>query len=513
MVATVSGAQCIARFSKLKSWSDKMKLIQPYINKAQKFTQYANAATAIASSILNIHDKITHEEEEILADITLIVSSVLSILSDPINRAIIKGGLEGQDLATAKFSDLSSISRIFLQLFCLARYATSVISVFTIIITMLKKDECTGSDYFNLASSLFTCYGTVTSPRTAKKIFEQVQNECKFEEFNETKRQIEASKNANKSDGVAETAVIVGAAAAVGAGATAKISDVNQSDPKGPNEINYCINKNSASNDCAVSTAVGGGIGSGSGSGNPNDPQKPPSGGDHQNEATKTYKNYETSNKAGLRGDPPATDAEKTELIKKRDELAKNIIKDENDEAGKAAKEYYEKNILLVFKGSENEHVMNQQLVRMMEAATDIREMFCEIALTETTFDIKNGVLLINGQLNIDGAAFAVATNNLNDGQKKSDIGQRLLDKIAAEAAGQKYIDPKNALKSDREKIMAETKNYDENKEIIAAKFEEDKSKLTEKRNTEREELIEKQKAARDGFLNSKKKNEMTKKR
>uniref|UniRef100_A0A914QJS0 DUF4781 domain-containing protein n=1 Tax=Panagrolaimus davidi TaxID=227884 RepID=A0A914QJS0_9BILA len=326
MVATVSGAQCIARFSKLNSFCNKMKLIKPYINQAQKFTQYANAATAIASSILNIHDKMTHDQEEILADVTLIVSSVLSILSDPINRAIIKGGLGGKDLANAKFSDLSSISRIFLQLFCFARCATSIISVVTIISTMLLKDQCTGVDYFNLASSLFTCYGTVTSPLTAKKIFEQVQNEYKMEEFNAIKKQIEAEKAKNiKGPGIAEAAAATGAAIVVAAtGNKPSQNDANSSDSKPsenqPNESGQCTNdKTSCNNTDSQKTAAESGGGD-----DPNNPIIPKR--EHQVEGTETYKNNPKTNKAGLRGEPPITEAEKEALIKRRDELAKKIV-------------------------------------------------------------------------------------------------------------------------------------------------------------------------------------------
>ncbi|CAF4358200.1 unnamed protein product, partial [Adineta steineri] len=64
------------------------------------------------------------------------------------------------------------------------------------------------------------------------------------------------------------------------------------------------------------------------------------------------------------------------ELIKERDELAKTMIENENDTAGKAAYKYYKDNFVLAFKDTENEYVMNKQLVRMMQYAPDIREMF-----------------------------------------------------------------------------------------------------------------------------------------
>lgn len=52
------------------------------------------------------------------------------------------------------------------------------------------------------------------------------------------------------------------------------------------------------------------------------------------------------------------------------------IQKDENDKGGKASYEYYEKNFVLSFKSTENEYVMNNQLVRMMTYSPDIRQMF-----------------------------------------------------------------------------------------------------------------------------------------
>ncbi len=61
----------------------------------------------------------------------------------------------------------------------------------------------------------------------------------------------------------------------------------------------------------------------------------------------------------------------------RKSSLNKNVMNWQKDDvAGKAAYEYYKENFVLAFKGTENEYVMNNQLVRMMKNAPDIRELF-----------------------------------------------------------------------------------------------------------------------------------------
>ena len=74
-----------------------------------------------------------------------------------------------------------------------------------------------------------------------------------------------------------------------------------------------------------------------------------------------------------------------------------------------------------------------------------------EIALTETTLSIKDGILLVNGQLNIDGAALAQIHDTTN-----SNVVQRLLDKINGVNSGASQ----NTVQTDREILLKETEGF-----------------------------------------------------
>lgn len=193
------------------------------------------------------------------------------------------------------------MARVFLQIFSLARAASSVISVMTILAVMLTKPKCNASDYLNLASSLLTCYGTLTSPQTAKRIFESVQNEYRMAQFNDTRRAAEIAAAAG--------AGLVGATG-LATTANAETTRSPDGDTKAPLEDH---SNDNSSNPSQPGTGA---------SGNLNDPDKP----NHNVKDTETFRNNPTTNKAGIREDPPTTDAEKEAIIKKRDELAGKMI-------------------------------------------------------------------------------------------------------------------------------------------------------------------------------------------
>ena len=93
-----------------------------------------------------------------------------------------------------------------------------------------------------------------------------------------------------------------------------------------------------------------------------------------------------------------------------------------------------------------------------------------EIALTETTLSIKDGILLVNGQLNIDGAALAQIHNTTN-----SNVDQRLLDKINGVNSGASQ----NTTQTDREILLKETKGFNN----IFANLQNDTARETEDNN------------------------------
>ncbi|CAF3618522.1 unnamed protein product [Adineta steineri] len=344
--------------------------LSPMIQHTNKYYRYVNLASTITFSLVSIGDKMTHGGDwtDVIAEITVIVASVLNSLGDDLTKRYLKGQL------AAGQQELTAAQTFWFNLFAWSRCASAVAGVLTTLVAMMYKPECSAMDYFLLASSLYSCYGALTSPKSAQAIFNQVAEQNKAAKT-KTENNQSAEKDKDNTD-----------------------SDTNK--------------------DQHADT-------------------------DRKNDNADAGNNVDN----GGQKEPP-----NEELIKKRDELAKTMIKDENDEAGKAAYKYYEDNFVLAFKDTENEYVMNKQLVRMMQYAPDIREMFCEIALTETTLDIKDGILLVNGQLNIDGAALAQVHNPV----KNADVAERLKKKIEG-------ADPttyQNGNQTDREILFHKTKDF-----------------------------------------------------
>jgi len=125
----------------------------------------------ISSSIISIGDKVTHDDLDIFAEVTAIATSVLTLLADDFAKRYLKGKIAaGQE-------ELTAGQAFFFNLFAWSRCVSSVASVLTTLIAMMYKPECSAMDYFLLASSLYSCYGMLTSPKTAQGIFDQVKAE------------------------------------------------------------------------------------------------------------------------------------------------------------------------------------------------------------------------------------------------------------------------------------------------------------------------------------------------
>uniref|UniRef100_A0A7E4VCQ9 DUF4781 domain-containing protein n=1 Tax=Panagrellus redivivus TaxID=6233 RepID=A0A7E4VCQ9_PANRE len=435
-------------FSNAK-WITKLNAIA---QKSNKYLQYANSAATVAFSIVSINDKLSHGGEfgGIVAETSLIVSNLVSVLTPAIQKQIITRGLGGKDLAEAGFSDLSPMAKMFLYMLSVSRCVTSCISVLSCVGAMLMKymygGTITATDYFHLASSLYTCYGAVTSPLTAKKIFEQVQQEHKME----------IARNAKRSEANKATE----AEAKQDAAATLK-------DGKTDANVDKTVDKASAQNDgteadkhakeasagaSVLAAAIAGGVlGKGadngdnkadSGNGGVDGPEEPPNPSKDQNDPV--------DEDVGLRKEIVSTEDQKIAKKEERERLeAEFEEKYKDDEEAKAGFEYYKTNILAGL--DANDYVVNDQLVRLIKTADDPKELFCELAFTKTTITIHRDVLLINGQLNIDGAAFSSYTNH-----GTTDIGQRLLAKIQAEKDGVEYVETGQQV-SNRETILHTT--------------------------------------------------------
>uniref|UniRef100_A0A914XKA9 DUF4781 domain-containing protein n=1 Tax=Plectus sambesii TaxID=2011161 RepID=A0A914XKA9_9BILA len=135
------------------------------------------------------------------------------------------------------------------------------------------------------------------------------------------------------------------------------------------------------------------------------------------------------------------------------------------------AKQYYKEH-MKPQESSANEYIMNKQLIRVMECVDDVNGFFCEFAYTKTTFDVKDNILLVNGQLNDDGARLAEI------GQRhevQSDISDRLNANMEASRADGEY-----ATVSKTEQLLQMAKDLDTDlkaepdgakKKIIEEKF------------------------------------------
>jgi hypothetical protein len=88
---------------------------------------------------------------------------------------------------------------------------------------------------------------------------------------------------------------------------------------------------------------------------------------------------------------------------------------------------------------------------------------FSEIGLTETKLSIQDGILLVNGQVNIDGACLAQVRNTTN-----SNFAERLLEKIKC-GNSTAY---KNVPKTDREILLQKTKAFDAEYKNLATRKE-----------------------------------------
>lgn len=125
----------------------------------------------IPSSIISIGDKVTHDDLDIVAEVTTIVASVLTSLGDDLGKRYLKGKIAaGQE-------ELTAGQTFFFNLFAWSRCAASVVAVLTTLVAMMYKPKCSAMDYFVLASSLYSCYGALTSPKSAQAIFNQVKED------------------------------------------------------------------------------------------------------------------------------------------------------------------------------------------------------------------------------------------------------------------------------------------------------------------------------------------------
>jgi hypothetical protein len=125
----------------------------------------------IFSSLISIGDKVAHDDSDIFAEITVIAASVLTSLGDDLTKRYLKGKIAaGQE-------ELTAGQNFFFTLFAWSRCAAAVAGVLTTLIAMMYKPECSAMDYFLLASSLYSCYGALTSPKSAQGIFNQVKAE------------------------------------------------------------------------------------------------------------------------------------------------------------------------------------------------------------------------------------------------------------------------------------------------------------------------------------------------
>ena len=125
----------------------------------------------ISSSIISIGDKVTHDDLDIFAEVTAIAASVLNSLGDDLAKRYLKGKI------AAGQQELTAGQTFFFNLFVFFLCAASVAAVLTTLVAMMYKPECSAMDYFLLASSLYSCYGALTSPKTAQGIFDQVKAE------------------------------------------------------------------------------------------------------------------------------------------------------------------------------------------------------------------------------------------------------------------------------------------------------------------------------------------------
>ncbi|KAE9547443.1 hypothetical protein FO519_009346 [Halicephalobus sp. NKZ332] len=297
------------------------------IEKAEDFIGYAGSILNIASVVSTIasHKWVARLNEKIVMYAKK-TQSYIGKLRETIDENSKKE--LGNDLDTKNQSDLSPIARYILKFFSTTRRIVSKIPTIIMLLAMLRKAKCGESDYFNLASSIFTSYGIVISPLIAKRIFERIKSEYNMELLRATKLKL-------------------------------------------------------------VDT--------------------------------------ETEN----------------------DKIEKKVFE----------------NHISTFINPENEYVMDKELCRRIESIDDVEDLFCEIILIETTLDLKEKVLFVDGQLKISGTAFA----EMMEKNEKLDIREKI--KVENEGSKENYIKG--------------TQNYDE-KEKYRYLFEVDIQKFEETMNSAR---------------------------
>ena len=119
----------------------------------------------------------THDDLDVLAEITTTAAAVLNSLGDNLTKRYLKGKL------AAGQTELTAGQTFFFNLFAWSRCATAVAGVLTTLIAMMYKPKCSAMDYFLLASSFYSCYGMLVSPKSAQEIFNQVKQEYANEQL------------------------------------------------------------------------------------------------------------------------------------------------------------------------------------------------------------------------------------------------------------------------------------------------------------------------------------------
>uniref|UniRef100_A0A7E4VZQ1 DUF4781 domain-containing protein n=1 Tax=Panagrellus redivivus TaxID=6233 RepID=A0A7E4VZQ1_PANRE len=444
----VIGAAAIGRAagSSTAAWGLKLQNAGFQVS---KYMLYASAAASTTLGLLNICDKVG-TYESIIGDVLMTISGVLT-LATPALQSInfAKMGLSPGNLVM--------VTTLINWLPTIRTFATCI-GVASCLCAMVYKwkngIEIGAADYFFLAASLYQCYGSVTSPTTAKAVYQEVQQDyiqkcAKFGIGN-------IFGSGYTLDALKETgtraAVVGGAIAGVyahratggsrGSGSATTQQQKSSSTNQGHGGSTGTQKKQSSGGGTSASTGAGGG---GQGPNKPNLPNQNHcalAGSLSNITVTPTTTTTTTNapapatvtvrpsfpNPRTNRSDPTEhaaigllpstppqpTPAETRAIQQEHVQLVEDLetqFRTQNDTTAEQGLQYYRDNIVRRLAG-ENQYVVNNQLIRMIRAARDPADLFVELALTNTTIELHRGVLLINGQLNVDGAAFAAATND-----------------------------------------------------------------------------------------------------
>ncbi|KAE9547961.1 hypothetical protein FO519_008828 [Halicephalobus sp. NKZ332] len=304
----------------------------------------------------------------------------------------------------------------------------------TTIIIMFYRGRCKSADYFMFIRSLYSCYGILTSPMTAKCVLEQIRDEHRI---------FLANTSEDMKEEINETGFQKGVTGELDEAAKFSVKDIS-TDSCG----------NSLRSDLVVQT-------NGSNSNNPSDHS-----GDNSFSNT------------------PKNDEEKENI--------NNKLNGKSEARGTATQGINK--VFSRFRDTRNEYVVEKELIRRVENCNDVREIFCEVAFTNTTVDLKNGILLVNGQLNVDGACLGRTIERQSADQ--NNVANQLGEKIRAEREHILCNDEARA-KSDREILFIKKNKHNiKLQEIEAEKtiqlskteIEEERKKIIQNAKTERRE-------------------------